>query len=190
MAQQIHIVIGRVRSVTAGRRLLRVTPAEGRRREFEGLEWIYVAPQNERETIRCHVTEVREEPGQYALALSAGVPRDVVARMKGAQVVIAVKEGTAPERTADNYIGLKAVDESGHEIGVVSAVELSPAHDVLEIEKAGGGAILVPAIEQVIASVDWDAGVMVLRDLTPFAVEEGIGEDDGAHRSDDKVHRQ
>lgn len=180
---QTHIVIGRVRSVTPGRRLLRVIPTRGGDRSFECLGWIYVARPDEREAIRCRVTEVREEPGQFALTLSAGVPRDMVARMKGAEIVIAVEEGTAPQRTAGDYIGLKAMDESGAEIGEVKAVELSPAHDVLEIEKVGGGAVLVPAIEQVIASVDWDSGVIVLRDLTPFAVEESIADEDDAGAS-------
>lgn len=65
----------------------------------------------------------------------------------------------------DDLIGCAVTDaDSGESLGTLTDVSATGANDVWHIEK-GGREYLVPAIPDVIVSVDIDAGAVVLRPL-------------------------
>jgi ribosomal 30S subunit maturation factor RimM len=162
--------IGTVRAVNASRREVRVLTPESERESLADLEWLQLLLRDDT-MLRCKVTSLRFHDGTAIIALAPGVTRDNVGRMKGAAVVI------SPEahRPSDGYslsdlTGLNVVDEGGVGLGVVKEAFLTPAHGVLEIERPGGGSMLLPAIDEVMAQVDIGAGTLTVRDVTPFAV--------------------
>lgn len=173
------IQIGAVLAVNPARRQLRVRPFPGRQKEFEALEWMRIRPVQGGE-LRCRVEALSAGGGLVRVVLKPGVTRDSVATMKGAAVVLLPEECKARQRpdalvTAD-LVGLDIVDARGAVLGVVTGLIESPANDVLEIEKTQGGTMLLPAIEEVIRSVDWETGKIKVGDIAPFAVDEN-GED-------------
>ncbi len=179
------VTIGFVRSVTPGKRLLRVVPESGREQYFEGLNRVYVSLRGHDEPVQCKVAEVRNEAGRYAIVLTAGTPRDMVARMKAAAVTVEVDARLLPQKgeAAADYVGLAACDETGAAIGVVTAIESSPAQDVLEIARPGGRVVRVPLIDRIVAACDWNKGRMILKDITPYAVEDiDEADDEGGSR--------
>ncbi len=164
--------IGIVRSVTPARREIRVTPSTGAEKLFDRLGLVEVMlPGNE--LLRCRVKLVRDDTGGKILELTPGVPRETVARMKGAILSVAVEtEAEAGEYSLEELDGLTVLDKSGAVIGAVTSLYSAAGNDAMEITRADGSTVLVPVVEQVIASVDLDKGEMVVNDIAPYAVEE------------------
>lgn len=164
--------IGFVFATNPARRELRIKVAKGRKPEFEELEWIHLAL-TDGESMRCRVASARPATNAVIVVLTAGATRDSVARMKGAAVV-ADESALTPRGDAgldpSEWIGFKVRGADGTAIGDVAGVLETKANDVLEIERAGGGSMLLPAIEQVILEIDMNERIIVVGDLTPYAV--------------------
>jgi 16S rRNA processing protein RimM len=78
-----------------------------------------------------------------------------------------VSRDALPPPEPDDYyhvdlVGLGVVDTRGAAIGRVRAVLDLPAGDVLEIERADGGELLLPFTRAAVPRVDLDAGVIVV----------------------------
>ncbi len=76
-----------------------------------------------------------------------------------------VTRENAVELDEDEYficdlIGLKAVDESGNVIGVLTDVLQTGANDVYELTADNGKKYLFPAIRECVLGVDLEAGVI------------------------------
>lgn len=174
MSEPQRIEIGAVTSVNPARRELRVTALPPHEHQLNGIEWIRLAPRGAAET-RLRVAAVEPVGGGAVVRLVAGVLRETVSRLKGASVVILPEEvRLRPEedRTAADLIGFAVVDLAGETLGAVTDVFPTPAHDVLEITRAGGRTVLVPAIEEVMADIDWEGRRLVVNDLAPYGVED------------------
>jgi len=65
--------------------------------------------------------------------------------------------------------GLSVVSAGGEELGILSDVLATGAHDVYVV-KGDKGEILVPAVEQIVKKIDFKKGVMVV-DLPPGLIE-------------------
>ena len=84
--------------------------------------------------------------------------------LKGA--AIGVARSDFPRLGGQEYywidlIGLQAINRSNRSLGVVRGLRSSAAHDLLEIEPAGGGAaILVPVVGDFVDGVDLEAGTI------------------------------
>lgn len=169
-----RIELGSVSSVNPARRELRVAVEPGYEYAFDDLEWVRVQPRAGAE-LRCRVTSVKDVPGGICVALTPGVLRETVAGLKGARIVAApgeLKEPPAEERSLLQAVGFEVVGIDGRTIGTLADVFATPAHGILEIEKADGATLLVPAIEEVIADIEWDRARVVVNDLTPYGVED------------------
>ncbi|MCX5772450.1 MAG: PRC-barrel domain-containing protein [Candidatus Hydrogenedentes bacterium] len=164
--------IGVVRSVSPARREIRVTPLAGAEHLFDRLGLVEVVLAD-KVVLRCRIQEVRDETGCKILTLTPGVPRETVARMKGARLVAAA-EPAAAEATYqfEDLDGLTVLDKTGSVIGTVTSLYSAGGNDAIEITRPGGGTILLPAVDQVIAAVNVDRGEMVVNDIAPYAVEE------------------
>ena len=171
--------IGSVRSVRPSRRELRVEPASGHEQAFEETTLLRLLPPagtfpNTDGPLRCPVAGVRSHGGIFIVAAAPGVPRDLIARLKGATVVAAGDEAVAPRKGLPRGADLLEFDvrgEASERVGVVTDAYTTPAHDILEIEAPDGRAVLLPIIEPVVSRVDWEGRVLVVGDVTAYAVE-------------------
>jgi ribosomal 30S subunit maturation factor RimM len=118
---------------------------------------------------------VTARPGGLTLRLGPGAARDHVALMKGSLVEIAQGELDGEQAARPplvEWVGYTVVNGRGAVIGRVADVIEAPANDVIEIEKSGGGKLLLPAIEETVESVDGAAGRVVVGDIAPYAVDD------------------
>jgi len=165
------IRIGRVRSVNAARRELRIVPEDGCEPLFGNSEWIHVRLADER-LLRCRTTSVRWHAGSALVLLSPGVTRETVARTKGAFVVAPAGDGDrfGKVRICD-LIGLRVLRVDGSVLGTVKDVYPTRGSDVVEVAATGSKTLLFPLVEPLVETVDMNRGVLIVRDTTPYAVE-------------------
>jgi len=164
--------IGIVRSVSPARREIRVTPRAGAENLFDRLGLVEVVLAD-KVVLRCRVREVRDGTGGKILTLTPGVPRETVARMKGATLQAAAEpEAEKGAYTLEELNGLTVLDKTGSVIGAVTGLYSAGGNDAIEVTRPGGGTTLLPVIEQVIASVNVERGEVVVNDIAPYAVEE------------------
>ena len=168
-----RLQIGSVTGVNPARRELRIAIAAGRNPEFEEMRWIRLEL-IEGESMRCRVRSVRLGQDEAIVFLVPGVTRDNVGRMKGSRVVIESAEQKPRDESyiTDDVVGFTVRSADGTVLGEVAGFLQTKAHPVLEIERADGSTILVPAIEQVITRIDWDAATITTGELSGYAVEQ------------------
>ena len=166
--------IGRVRSLNPQRREVRIKPVTAHEQAFQSAEWLYFAQLGKTEPLRCRVKALSLGKDKVVAVLAPGVPRDTVAELRGATVVVP-SETAAPRRIEWSIRGLVGMDvreEDGTPLGVVTEVYEGPANDAFCVARPGGGRITLPAIDLVITDVDLDAGEITVADITPYAVEQ------------------
>ena len=166
--------VGNVRSVNPARRELRIDPAKTFEDGVRGAKAVRVAL-NGGEHVVCQVDSVNANPGGLIVTLGAGVSRDIVARMKGANVDVERqrqrRDAVAPgEMAAEDWIGLNVIGADGACIGTVRGVIDSPAHDILEIETPDGRELLLPAIIQTVESIDLETRTVTVGDIAPYGI--------------------
>ncbi|MBN2307648.1 MAG: PRC-barrel domain-containing protein [Candidatus Hydrogenedentes bacterium] len=166
------IEIGRVGSINPARREVRIAVEPGRAHEFEAMEWVRLRP-GDGAPVRCRVDAVKRTASDAVLVLAPGVPRDSVARMKGAAVVVA-KEELKP-RPAGVYVvadlpGMTVVDRDGRPLGTVRDAFETAAHGVMEVDGTAGGSFSLPVVDETMAEVDVERGVVVVNDIAPYVV--------------------
>lgn len=172
-SEQERMEIGSVSSVNPARRELRIDAERGYKRALAELEWIRLIPRGGKE-LRCRVAKVKTASGVIVVTLVAGVLRDTVAGLKGAAVVARpeeLKEPAQEELTFLDTVGFEVIGPDGLRIGTLTDVIETPAHAVLEIEGDDGHSVLVPAIEEVVAGIDWERERVVVHDLAPYSVD-------------------
>jgi len=166
--------IGRVRSVNPRNREVRVAVRKELAHAFDGLGWVHFAQPTEA-PLRCKAVAVSSDGEVATVALAPGVSRDLVARLKGVPVVMA--PGDIPPRPGrewrlDELKEMVVVAEAaGDELGRVVEVHEGPANDAFTVKRPDGSRFILPAIPQVLRSVDRDAGVITVGDLAAFVVE-------------------
>ena len=167
-------VVGRVRSVNAPRRELRIEPLPGYAGAFDAeLAWLRLRRGADDAPRRLPVAGLREGGGAKVVALAPGVPRDLVAGFRGAAAVAADVEARAEEAPAPEALaGLAVVARGGAALGTVAEVYGGKAQATIAVARAGGGTLLVPVIAQAVERIDLAAGVIELGDFGPYAVEE------------------
>ena len=110
---------------------------------------------------RCDVEQAKVQGTAVAAKLSGCDDRDAAALYRGRE--IAVPRSEFPEAADNEYywadlVGLKVVNASGEDLGMVSRVFDTGANDVLVVE--GERERLIPFIEQVVQRVDLPGGVI------------------------------
>lgn len=164
--------IGTVRSVNPARRELRIDPARTTSSGAEKVSRVRVTIHGG-ETLLCIVENVSANPGGTIVTLGAGIPRDAVARMKGAAVESEKpprKPAAPKEMAAEDWIGLDVIGADGSSIGVIRGCIESRAHDILEIETPDGKQLMLPAIEQTVESIDLETRRVTVGDIAPYVI--------------------
>jgi ribosomal 30S subunit maturation factor RimM len=164
--------IAKVRSVNPARRELRLQVESGRRHCLEGAAWLWVQTHGA-QPLHCRVEKLRWHNGDAIAGLTAGVSRDVVGAMKGANIVTdVVPAPIADDFDARDLIGLEVFDRMSRIGVVVDAIE-TPAHIVIEVERKQGSAVLLPLAPELVDVIDFDEGRIVMREAAAVEVETG-----------------
>lgn len=163
--------IGTVRAVNPARRELRIAVEESESRQFDQLNWITVQSADNA-PLRCKVVSMKRHEDLAIVGLAAGVTKDAIALMRGAEIVIPREERlvATEDYALAELVGCNVYDEQGQRLGEVQDAFRTPAHGVLEIVRPDGSALLLPVIPEVMAHVDVAEGKMIVRDIEPYAV--------------------
>ena len=91
--------------------------------------------------------------------------RDEAEGLRGKTVEVPEEE--AVDLPPDHYfwhqiIGLRVLGEDGQVLGTVDDILQTGANDVYVVRRPEGGELLLPAIQQVVKSVDLQAGIMTI----------------------------
>lgn len=160
--------------VNPARRELRLRLMRGRETALESPGRIrLVLPDGE--AMVCKVMSARLEADRAIVVLAVGTTRDNVARMKGASAAVpssGLTSGGAEMASISEVIGFEVRTTEGRVLGEITEAFETGANDVIEVANDRGGSILLPVIDDVIVSIDCDAGVVVVGDLAPYAVDD------------------
>ena len=159
------MVIGEVVRPHGLRGEVRVTPLTDDPARFEGLPACVVwdASRDERETRR--ITGARRQGGAVLVALEGSTSADDAARLVGRYLAVPESEALPPGPGRFypwQLRGCGVVTEDGREVGRVSGIETSPAHDLWVVE-TGGREALIPAVAEIVREVDLEARRVVIR---------------------------
>jgi len=113
------------------------------------------------------VSGARLHQGRMLLRFAGVVDRDTAEPLRGSLLSIpaeAARELGPDEFWRHQLVGLAVVDSEGRDRGVVSDVLPGAAHDLLQVRRPDGGAVLVPAVAALV-QVQADAGRIVVEAL-------------------------
>jgi 16S rRNA processing protein RimM len=124
------------------------------------------------------VSEARPHRGRMLVSFEGVRDRDAADRL--VQRVLVVPESDSPPLPEGSYwdhqlIGCDVVTESGRSLGELRDVIHTPANDVWSAIGGEGTETLVPAIADVVASVDVEAKRVVVREVPGLTAPEGSG---------------
>jgi 16S rRNA processing protein RimM len=176
------VEIGVVHSVNPARREIRVTPMSAYAHEFERLDWVDLRLPGGEEK-RCRVASVNARGPEPVLTLVAGVPKDSVAVMRGAQVFLLRDELKGPKEGhfyLDELMGIDVATRSGDIVGRVCEVFETAANDVAEIERPDGSRFMLAVVPDAVHVFERGARLVLTDDFEPFAVEQET-KDGGKH---------
>jgi len=168
-----RIAVARVRSVNPARREVRLEL-------FVGFVWPEQAPLVARFSggpgRPLKLESARPAPGGAVLCMPAGVPREMIAALKGARYEVDECDAaayTAEGWRASTWIGYEVRNEAGGLLGRVSKVWETAANAAFTVECETMGAMTLPAIGQVVLGVDEEAEVIVIADdIEPYVVRD------------------
>ncbi len=114
------------------------------------------------------VTAVRRH-GDRVLVRLAGVDTpERAAALRGAALAVRREDAVRPPPGAHfvfEVLGLPVVTEGGAEVGTVTEILRTPAHDVYVVTAPDGREHLIPAVGAVVVAVDPAGGRVVIRPL-------------------------
>jgi ribosomal 30S subunit maturation factor RimM len=188
------VAVGVVLSVNPNRREVRLKPLPDGAHELEQRPWLRLRMRGD-EIVRCRVETFAWHNETALITVAAGVPRDLVGRLKGAVAVLRRDERTLPPGQAwfrEELPGCRVESENGEWVGVLKDLYTTPtaanradgtvartagprAGDVAVIERPDGSVVLAPLIDAVVRQWDAERGVLVVGDLAPYAVEQEAG---------------
>lgn len=130
---------------------------------FDTTEWVYLG--NEFEATPYRLQRFRWHQKNILLTLAGVTDRSQAEKLRGQLVQVPLAEAVPlPEEAYYFYqlIGLAVITTTGEALGSVVDIIETGANDVYVVEQAGRQ-ILLPAIDEVIQSIDLEAGVMVVQ---------------------------
>ena len=130
---------------------------------FETTEWVYLG--NEFEATAYRVEKHRWHKKNILLTLAGITDRNQAGQLKGQLVQVPIEEAMPlPEGSYYLYqlMGLQVITTAGNNLGSVTDIIETGANDVYVIKKDGQGEILLPAIPDVVKSIDIEQGQMIV----------------------------
>jgi 16S rRNA processing protein RimM len=152
------VVIGVIVAPHGVRGTVRVRPPGSGRHLREGVEPVVAGR-------RRRISRVRETPKGFLVDLEGVGDRWGAAAFRGEELVLDRRELDAPEEGefyVQDFVGLRAISDTGEVVGTVVETFETPAHEVLVVRK-GGGVLYVPFTLEHVPEVDLDAHRVVVR---------------------------
>jgi len=104
-------------------------------------------------------------PGEVRLALAGVTSREAALALKG-QLVLVHEDALEPLAEGEYYwhqlIGCRVATAEGRELGRVTELWQTGAHDLLVVSSGAGAPLLVPTAAEIMRSVDLEAGLIVI----------------------------
>jgi 16S rRNA processing protein RimM len=160
------IAVGRITRGVGLKGELNVAALTDTLQRFEKLKTVWVGT-GESQAAKHAVTAVRVTSSAVVVKLKGIDSRTAADALRGQLVFIAAKDVVAPKKGSyfiHDIVGMTVETESGEAIGTVQEVMQLPANDVW-IVGGVGGEILIPAIKDVIRSVDVQRRRVIIRPL-------------------------
>jgi 16S rRNA processing protein RimM len=129
---------------------------------FEITEWLYLGNQSEATPYRME--SYRWHKQNILLTLAGVTNRTQAEQLKGQFVQVPIEEAMPLPEGAYYFhqlIGLEAISTTGQCLGVVTSIMETGANDVYVVEN-NGREILLPAIADVVKSIDLETGRVVI----------------------------
>ena len=159
-----YLAIGRVTRAHGIRGEISVSVLTDFPERFETTEWIYLGTELEATPYRLEAARWHKQ--NVLLTLAGVTNRTQAEQLRGQFVQIPVEEATPlPEGSYYLYqlIGLQVITEAGQVLGVVYDILETGANDVYLVkDEAEGAEILIPAIPDVVKSIDLEAGHIIV----------------------------
>ena len=132
--------------------------------EFETVEDVLMG-MTEHSTIPCAIESVKMRGEEICLKL-VGVDDKTAADMLRGQFLF-VEESKRKRLSdkqffIDELIGCSLVDEQGSVLGMVSSVEVSPAHNIYNV-RTSGGYVMFPAVPEFIVKAEIEKKKIIVR---------------------------
>ena len=172
--------IGRVVSVDAARRSVRVLPAAGSAHEFGAQRRVWLEMAREC-PMAALVAECNPSGGHLKIVFTPGVSRDMVAMLGNARVLLPADRRTEAREepwSLARAVGMRVVLPGGAVLGTVMETVETQAGGALRIRlKETGRVAALPFIDAVIKDVDGLSGVITIADPEPFLVVDDTAPD-------------
>jgi 16S rRNA processing protein RimM len=156
------IIIGKVVSVNVPRREVRIAPETSHPERFHLLRQLRLKTKENRALI-LPVVSVRVTR-QGVIARIDSENADEIAAARGATVFVPRSERfplPRDEYYIDDLLGLVVKDPGGRVVGRVAEVWRTPANDIYQVLDEAGREFLVPAVEDVVITIDLERGEMI-----------------------------
>lgn len=107
------------------------------------------------------VRTARLHNGIQLLSFDEATDRTAAEALRGTRLFAPADADEDDAFYEDDLVGLPVFDTVGARLGVVGALHSRPAQDLLEIELPDGRTAYLPFVEQIVPTVDLDAGRIV-----------------------------
>jgi 16S rRNA processing protein RimM len=174
------VIIGRVSSVNIPKRQLRIAKETSHPERFKELDELRLRPKRgsaagpaggdsvQTREIVLAIVGVRITEKAIIVNLGGGrgdgVDGNLIASLRGAEVIVKHSERyplPPDEYYIDDLVGLTVKDKDGGVIGILREVWETPANAIYQVLGEGGEEVLLPAVEDVILSVDIEGGEII-----------------------------
>ena len=175
-----QIAVGKVAKAHGIKGEIKVYPFSGRPDDFRGYPLLTLVDP-EHDLSRSYVVEQCRPLGNLVLIQLAGLSeRGAAEGLRGWEVRIA-RDLLPPLGPGTFYwhelVGLPVLTEAGQELGQVTSLLTTPAHDILVITE-GGGEYLIPAVGECVAGLAADGKSLIVTP-PPGLLEMNAGGADG-----------
>lgn len=160
------IAVGKISKSVGLRGEVRVTLLTDSPDRFRTLKVVWIGSEAATVT-RYKIQSVKVSPAAVVLQVENVETRTAADALRGQFVFVAAKDEVKPKKGSyfiHEIVGMTVVDEAGETIGTVQEVMQMPAHDVWVVT-SGEKEFLIPAIKEVIRSVDVGRKTVVIRPM-------------------------
>ena len=160
------IAVGKISKGVGLKGELRVTLLTDSPARFQTLEAVWLGT-DEATAKRYKIQSVRVSPAAVVMQVEKVETRTAADALRGRFVFVADRDEVKPQKGSyfiHEIVGMTVVDEAGTTVGTVQEVMKLPANDVWVVT-AGEKEFLIPAIKEVIRSVDVGRKKVVIRPM-------------------------
>ena len=162
-------------SVNPAKHEVRVKPIAAHARQLNALQTGWFAGPGAT-PIRVRIESTRPDRGMVIVRVAAGVPRDTLRSFDRGMLSIEADALLPPGEddgwTVADLIELAVHDEAGMLVGEITEAAEGRANDVITVTRPDGSRFLLPVVPEVILSIDFEAGIVTVGDMTAFAVDD------------------